>query len=149
MRSPARRGSQTLLEGLERDNIFLVPLDDSRRWWRYHNLFADVLRARLQQAAPERVPVLHRNASTWFEEHGVIDPAIQHAVAADDVERAARLVEVQAQAYLIRNETATVQRWISLLPEDVVHARPRLGLIAAALARISGRIEDVNLSWRT
>ena len=135
--------SQTLLEGLERDNIFLIALDDSRRWWRYHHLFADVLRARLQQADPERVSVLHRNAATWFEEHGMIDPAIQHAILAHDVEAAARLVEQHAQAYLIRNETATVQRWVGALPEDVVHARARLGLIAAALARISGRIEDV------
>ena len=136
-------GSQTLLEGLERDNIFLIALDDSRRWWRYHHLFADVLRARLQQADPERVAILHRNAATWFEEHGMIDPAIQHAILAYDVETAARLVEQHAQAYLIRNETATVQRWVDALPEDVVHARARLGLIAAALARLSGRIEDV------
>ncbi len=135
--------SQTLLEGLERDNVFLIALDDSRRWWRYHQLFADVLRARLYQADAERVPVLQRNAATWFEEHGMIDPAIQHALHAHEVERAARLVEVHAQAYLIRNETATVQRWIGLLPDDLVHARARLGLIAAALARIRGRIEDV------
>ncbi len=135
--------SQSLLEGLERDNIFLIALDDSRRWWRYHHLFADVLRARLQQADPERVPMLHRNAATWFAEHGMIEPAIQHAVLANDLERAARLVEQHAQAYLLRNETATVQRWVAALPEDVVHARARLGLIAAALARIGGRIEDV------
>ncbi len=134
---------QTRLESLEHENIFLIALDDSRRWWRYHQLFADVLRARLQQVDPERVSVLHHNAATWFEEHGMIDPAIQHAILAHDVEAAARLVEQHAQAYLIRNETATVQRWVCALPQDVVHAQARLGLIAAALARISGRIEDV------
>jgi LuxR family maltose regulon positive regulatory protein len=89
------------------------------------------------------VPVLHANAGAWFEAHGMIDPAMQHALLAQDIERAGRLVEQHAEAFLIRNETATVQRWVNTLPRAVVHARPRLGLIAAALARISGRIDEV------
>jgi LuxR family transcriptional regulator, maltose regulon positive regulatory protein len=77
-----RADSQTLLETLERANLFLVPLDEVRGWWRYHHLFADLLRARLQQTDPERVLGLHRNAAAWLQRHGLLDDAIRHALAA-------------------------------------------------------------------
>jgi len=93
-----RTDSQVMLEAIERANLFLLPLDEVRRWWRYHHLFADLLRARLQQAHPDRVPALHRNAAAWLERRGLVDDAIRHALAAGEVEWAARLVEQHAQA---------------------------------------------------
>ena len=83
-----------MLETLDRDNLFLVPLDDQRRWYRYHHLFADMLQARLLDERPDEVPGLHRRASAWHEEHGDTTAAIEHALAAGDVERAAGLVEL-------------------------------------------------------
>jgi LuxR family maltose regulon positive regulatory protein len=79
-----RPGGQAMLERLERANLFLVPLDEVRGWWRYHQLFADLLRARLQRELPERVPALHRNAAAWQGEHGLADDAVGHALAAGD-----------------------------------------------------------------
>jgi LuxR family maltose regulon positive regulatory protein len=136
-------GSQALLERIERANLFLVALDDERRWWRYHRLFADLLRARLQQAQPDRVPALHRNAAAWLEEHGLIDDAVHHAVAAEEVEWAARLVEQHTQARFQRGEGGTVDRWLAALPAELVRARPRLSLARAIWALINGRVDEV------
>jgi ATP/maltotriose-dependent transcriptional regulator MalT len=88
-----RPGSQALLEGAERAGLFLIPLDEVRGWWRYHHLFADLLRARLQAEQPGRVPGLHRNAAAWYAERGLADDAIRHAVAAGEMSLAARLIE--------------------------------------------------------
>ncbi|MDQ1668245.1 MAG: hypothetical protein QOE40_306, partial [Actinomycetota bacterium] len=81
-------GGKVMLEALDRGNLFLVPLDDRRRWYRYHHLFADVLRARLLDEQPDQVPDLHRRASAWSEQHGEQSVAIEHALAAEDFERA-------------------------------------------------------------
>jgi LuxR family maltose regulon positive regulatory protein len=134
--------SQLLLEELEHDNVFLLALDDERRWWRYHHLFADLLQARLRQDAPERVPALHRAAARWFEEHAYVDEAIRHALLSGDPEWAARLIEAQAQAVLMRNESETLQRWLLALPRELIAARAELSLIRAILAKISGHVED-------
>jgi LuxR family transcriptional regulator, maltose regulon positive regulatory protein len=80
-----RPGSQALLEQAERAGLFVVPLDEVRGWWRYHHLFADLLRARLQQQQPTRIPTLHRNAAAWYAERGLADDAIRHAVAAGEM----------------------------------------------------------------
>ena len=88
-----RTGSQALLEQVERAGLFLVPLDEVRGWWRYHHLFADLLRARLQQEQPGQVVQLHRNAAAWYEGHGLPDDAIRHAVSAGEMVWAARLIE--------------------------------------------------------
>ena len=92
--SPARTSGKAMLEALERGNLFLVPLDDRRRWYRYHHLFADVLRARLLDEQPDHVPDLHRRASAWYEQNGEPSEAIRHALAAEDFPRAADLVEL-------------------------------------------------------
>jgi LuxR family transcriptional regulator, maltose regulon positive regulatory protein len=134
--------SQQLLEQVERANLFLVPLDDVRGWWRYHHLFADLLRARLQQWA-ERVPELHRAAATWCERHGLADDAIRHARAAGDLPWAARLVEQHFEALLGRREDATLRRWLELLPAEVVRSRPRLCLLQAFWALIGSQVEAV------
>src|SRR5215207_9524361 len=136
-----RGDSQALLEQVERANLFLVPLDEVRGWWRYHQLFADLLRARLAQEQPERVPQLHRNAAAWSEAHGLVDDAIRHALAAGDATWAARLVERHLDGLLLRGEGATVQRWFAVLPAELVGSRPRLLLTQTLLALISGRLE--------
>ena len=139
-----RVGSQALLERVERAGLFLVPLDEVRGWWRYHHLFADLLRARLQDQQPGRVAQLHRNAAAWCEERGLADDAIGHAVAAGDTTWAARLIERHFDTvYSVRGEGATIQRWLSALPADLIPSRPRLLLAQGLLAAWSGRAEAV------
>ena len=120
-----------------------VPLDDVRGWWRYHHLFADLLRARLQRERPERVPELHRAAAGWCERHGLVDEAIRHARAAGDLTWAARLVEQHFEAVVGRREDATLRRWLEALPAEVVRSRPRLCLLQAFWALIGSRVEAV------
>ena len=140
-----RTGSQALLEQVERAGLFLVPLDEVRGWWRYHHLFADLLRARLQDEQPGRVAPLHRNAAAWSEEHGLADEAIRHAVAAGEMTWAARLIERHFDAvYYLRGEAETIQRWLSALPADLVRSRPRLLLAQALMAAASGRVAAVS-----
>jgi LuxR family maltose regulon positive regulatory protein len=142
-----RTVSQAMLETIERAGLFLMPLDDVRGWWRYHQLFADLLRARLRQEQPARVARLHRNAAAWCEEHGLADDAVQHAVAAGDANWAARLIEQHFDTVCVsRGETATTQRWLSALPADLVSSRPRLLLAQAFLAAHSGGAEEVERS---
>jgi LuxR family maltose regulon positive regulatory protein len=138
-----RSDSQQLLERIERANLFVVPLDEVHGWWRYHQLFADLLQGRLHQQQPDRVPQLHRAAAAWCEDHGLADEAIRHAVAAGDSDWAARLVEQHVEALYRRSEAATMQRWYAALPAALVRSRPRLSLVLAAGADIAGRLEEV------
>jgi ATP/maltotriose-dependent transcriptional regulator MalT len=139
-----RAGSQALLEQAERAGLFVVPLDEVRGWWRYHHLFADLLRARLQQEQPGRVSELHRNAADWYAERGLADDAIQHAIAAREMTWAARLIEqYYDELFYLHGEGATIHRWLSALPGDLVGSRPRLLLTQALLALISGHLETV------
>ena len=104
-----RPGSQALLEQAERAGLFVVPLDEARGWWRYHHLFADLLRARLQAEQPGRVPELHRNAAAWYAERELADDAIRHAVAAGEMTWAARLIEQHYDAvFFLHGEGATI-----------------------------------------
>ena len=138
-----RTGSQALLEQVEQAGLFLLPLDEVRGWWRYHRLFADLLRARLQQK-PARAARLHRSAAAWHEEHGLADEAIRHAAAAGEMTWAARLIERNFDAvYRLRGEPSTIQRWISALPGGLLQSRPRLLLAQAQLAAAASRMEDV------
>ena len=138
-----RPGGRALLEQAERAGLFVVPLDEVRRWWRYHHLFADLLRARLPQEQPGRVPVLHRNAAAWYAERGLADDAVRHAVAAGETAWAARLIERHFdELFYLRGEGATIHRWLSALPADLVRSRPRLLLTQALLALIGGRLEE-------
>ena len=138
-----RPGSQVLLEQTERAGLFVVPLDEMRGWWRYHHLFADLLRARLQAEQPARVPELHRNAAAWYAERGLADDAIRHAVAAGEMTWAARLIEQHFDAaHSLRGEAATVQRWLTRLPADLVRSRPRLLLAQGVQAVTGGRLEE-------
>jgi LuxR family transcriptional regulator, maltose regulon positive regulatory protein len=115
-----RTGSQALLEQVERAGLFLVPLDEERGWWRYHHLFADLLRARLLGEQPGQAMQLHRNAAAWYEKHDLADDAIQHAVAAGEMTWAARLIEQHFDYGLQRAwRGTTIQRWLSALPDDL------------------------------
>ena len=137
-------GSQALLEEAERAGLFLIPLDEVRGWWRYHHLFADLLRARLQEEQPGRVTQLHRNAAAWYEQHGLADDAIGHAAAAGEMLWAARIIEQHFDmVYYVRGEAATIHRWLSVLPAEVVRSRPRLLLAQAMMAATSGHLEVV------
>jgi LuxR family maltose regulon positive regulatory protein len=139
-----RPGSQALLEQAERAGLFLVPLDEVRGWWRYHHLFADLLRARLQAEQPSRAAQLHRNAAAWYDDHEMTDDAIRHAVAAGETAWAARLIEQHFDELIyVRGEGVTVRRWLSTLPGDLVRTRPRLLLAQAYLASVSGHRETV------
>ena len=126
-----RAGSQAMLQDIERAGLFLVPLDEVRGWWRYHHLFADLLRARLQAEQPGLVPALHRAAAAWCEEHDLADDAVRHALAAGDAAWDARLIERHVETLLGRSEGATLRRWLSALPAEAVRDRPRLCLAQA------------------
>ena len=127
-------GGAATLESLERRNLLIVPLDDRRRWYRYHRLFADVLRSRLFADPSEDVAALHRRASVWFEAEGETDAAVRHAAAAGDVDRAADMVELAAPALRRHRREAVIRRWIDVVPADVVRVRPVLaGAFVAAL----------------
>ncbi|HLN70362.1 MAG TPA: LuxR C-terminal-related transcriptional regulator [Streptosporangiaceae bacterium] len=139
-----RAGSQALLEQIEAAGLFVVPLDEVRGWWRYHHLFADLLRARLQEEQPGRAAQLHCNAAAWYEEHGLADDAIGHAVAAGQMTWAARIIEQHFDVvFNFRGEVATIHRWLSVLPAEVVRSRPRLLLAQALMAVTSGHLEVV------
>ncbi|MEV6494363.1 hypothetical protein AB0M20_37945, partial [Actinoplanes sp. NPDC051633] len=136
-------GGGAMLEALERGNLFLVPLDNRRRWYRYHHLFADVLHARLRDEQADRVSGLHRRASAWYAQHGEVAAAIHHALAAEDFERAADLVERAMPAMRRDRREATLRGWLELLPDHLFPARPVLsnGYVGALLA--TGELEGV------
>ncbi len=130
-----RLGSAEMLARLEREDLFLVPIDPQGVWFRYHHLFADVLRARLRQVHPDLEKVLHGRAAEWYERNGFIREAIPHAAAAGDADRAARLLERWAPDLLGGGETATLIHQIEALPEATVQSRPWL-LVYGAWARV-------------
>jgi LuxR family maltose regulon positive regulatory protein len=127
-------GAQTL-ELLERRNLFVVPLDDQRRWYRYHHLFADVLRSHLL-AQHADVPELHRRASRWYAEAGAVEDAVRHAVAAGEIGAAAELVELALPELRRDRREGVIRRWVDQLPVEVVDDRPLLaaGFIGALMA---------------
>ncbi len=118
--------AQKTLEYLEQSNIFLVSLDEKRRWYRYHHLFAEVLRHRLQRLCPDLLPELHLKASLWYENHGETATAIEHALLSSDTDRAATLIEYACGAWMMKGETTTLLRWIEALPAHIVRSRPKL-----------------------
>ena len=126
-----RTGSQAMLADIERAGLFVVPLDEVRGWWRYHHLFADLLRTRLQAEQPGRAVELHRAAAVWCEEHDLADDAVRHALGAGEAAWAARLVERHVEELLGRSEGVTLSRWVSALPAESVRGRPRLCLAQA------------------
>jgi LuxR family maltose regulon positive regulatory protein len=136
------RDGQRMLERLEEGNLFLIPLDDKRRWYRYHHLFAEFLRQQLYEQRSVLVPDLHRRASHWYEDNGLVEDAVGHALAAKDFSIAARLVEDNAADRLMRREIATLLGWVEALPDELVLMRPRLCLAYAFVLFENGQMEE-------
>jgi len=137
-----RPGSQAMLEAVERAGLFLTPLDEVRGWWRYHPLFADLLRARLHKDRPGALPALHRAAAAWFDASGLVHEAIEHALAAGQTTRAAAMIERNFDDLVERAEGATVDRWVAALPAGLVRTRTRLLLAQAVWMILSGRLAE-------
>ena len=135
-------GGKAMLQTLDRANLFVVPLDDNRRWYRYHHLFADVLQTHLSDEHPDRVAELHRRASHWYAGAGEVAPAVRHALACGDVDHAAELVEGAIPALLRSRQEATIRGWLDDLPDEVVRVRPVLasGFVAALMSM--GEFDD-------
>ena len=123
-----RKDSQAILERLEEANLFVVPLDDARVWYRYHHLFADVLQARLRQTQPDQIPNLHRHAANWHVGQGMTDEAIRYALSFGNFDEAARLIESVATGMLHRGASVSLMRWLDAMPDEMIRARPRLCL---------------------
>ena len=113
----AEKTAQTVLEQLEAANLFLIPLDGERRWYRYHHLFADLLRQRLRQTQPEQAPTLHRRASEWYALHGFQLEAVHHALAGGDLRERPSLIEATGLSLIGQGAFTTVRNWIDTLPE--------------------------------
>jgi LuxR family maltose regulon positive regulatory protein len=144
--------SQAVLEHLDSSNLFIVPLDNERCWYRYHHLFADLLRQRLrQQVGPQAMACLHQRASAWYERHDLVSEAIEHAVSAEDFERAAYLIERAAETVLMRGEFASLLSWTEAMPKEMMRTRPLLAVYGVwgvllggrSLAEIESRLQDV------
>jgi LuxR family maltose regulon positive regulatory protein len=129
--SPVNRASQDILQKIEKANLFLVPLDTERRWYRYHHLFADLLQVRLREAAPGLIPELHSRASLWFEQEGLPADAVRHAIAAGDFERVAHLIDLNAERMWMAGEHPTLRNWLASLPDRLLHSDPRLLIVFA------------------
>jgi LuxR family maltose regulon positive regulatory protein len=123
-----RADGRAMLEQLDRSNLFVVALDDRRHWYRYHHLFADVLRARLTDEDPDLIDELHRRASTWYAANGEPAAAIEHAMAGHDVDEAARLIELTAPVLRQGRQEGTLRRWLEALPDEVFADRPVLAI---------------------
>jgi LuxR family transcriptional regulator, maltose regulon positive regulatory protein len=131
------------LEALERRNLFVVPLDDRRHWYRYHHLFAEVLHARLRAEQPDIVAMLHRRASAWYEQHGAMADAIHHALAGDDATRAAVLVELAWVDIRRSRQEATMRGWLKAIPREVIRRRPVLSVSYAHVLLAGSEVEGV------
>jgi LuxR family maltose regulon positive regulatory protein len=139
-----RRDSAEVLERIERDNLFVLPLDTTREWYRYHLLFGELLRHELQRSHPERVAALHRRAHDWYRAEGAIPDAIEHAAAAGDVDDAAELIATNWNDYFNRGHLDTVDRWLAALPPESVPGDPRLSMARAWLALDRGAISEAD-----
>ena len=146
----ASRGSGAMLETLHRQNLFLIPLDDRRQWYRFHHLFADVLQSHQASVGADELPILHRRASDWYEQHGERHKAIEHALAAADFEGAAALIELAIPETSRNRGEATIRGWARALPAELVRARPVLGigLVGGLVSRgefdgIEDRLRDI------
>jgi LuxR family maltose regulon positive regulatory protein len=138
-------GSASVLAKIERENLFVVPLDMSRRWYRYHHLFGELLRAELQRSEPDLVAGLHRRAAAWFEAEGLVDEAVRHLVAAGDIAGSADLIAADWVNEFNGGGLSTVSGWLDLLPDDSVRQDPRLGAVRAWIALNVGQFDDAHM----
>jgi LuxR family maltose regulon positive regulatory protein len=136
-----RDDSQALLEQVERSNLFLIPLDDERRWYRYHHLFAEVLRTRLRQTRPTLVPELHHRASCWYEQHKLFEEAVTHALAVPDPERAVDLIEQYARFTNFPSRFQILLGWLNRLPDALVRSHPSLCIMHAIMLMLTHQLD--------
>ncbi|WP_312476188.1 LuxR C-terminal-related transcriptional regulator [Neobacillus sp.] len=136
------------LRSLERGNFFVVPLDDRRKWYRYHHLFAEVLSAHLRSDQPDQVAELHRRASIWYEQNGSADDAVRHALAAEDFARAANLVELAIPTLRRSRQEAAMLGWLKALPDELICYRPVLSVWYAGALLAGGKLDDVEYRLR-
>ena len=130
---------QSTLEKLERANLFVVPLDEERYWYRYHHLFADLLRQRLRRIQADRIPMLHQRASKWYAKNGFAEEAIEHSLRASDFEQAAYLIEEHIDDSWMQGEHTQLRRWLFKLPDEFKTTRPQLCIYNAWYLYISGQ----------
>jgi LuxR family maltose regulon positive regulatory protein len=135
-------GSRGVLAEIERSNLFLVPLDNRREWYRYHHLFGQLLEHELERSEPQRVPELHQRASAWYRAQGHVSDAIHHAARAGDARSAADLIAEHWNSFFNHGRLATVASWLDALPSEAVEVDPRLAIARAWLALDFGRIEE-------
>lgn len=135
-------GSASVLQDIERENLFVVPLDTSRRWYRYHQLFGELLRTELRRTEPDLVADLHRRAATWFEAEGLVDEAVRHLLAAGDIARSADLIAADWVAEFNSGGVSTISGYLDLLPEETVLQDPRLSVARAWIALSVGQLDD-------
>jgi LuxR family transcriptional regulator, maltose regulon positive regulatory protein len=140
-----REDGQEMLESLERANLFTIPLDEERRWYRYHHLFSEFLRERLHRTQPDQEPRLHRKASAWYEHNGLVHEAVDHALAAADLETGARLIEDNFRDMLAHGEATLLLNWLEALPEELVRSRPQLCIPCAWARLLTGQLEGAEL----
>ncbi|MBE0699478.1 MAG: helix-turn-helix transcriptional regulator, partial [Anaerolineaceae bacterium] len=136
-----QENSNALLDTLERANLFIIPLDDKRQWFRYHQLFADVLRTHLVEAQPQQIPILHQRAGKWFEGNGLVSDAIRHALAARDFEWAADMIELAWPAMDKSRQSARWLEWVKSIPGKLLRTRPVLCIGYAWALLDSGKLE--------
>jgi LuxR family maltose regulon positive regulatory protein len=117
-----KNDGQGMLELLEQANLFIIPLDNERRWYRYHHLFADLLRSRLLEKKPDQVQILHQRACEWFEHEGMLPDAVKHALTVNEFHRAAHLIEKAAEIQRQAGEIATLTGWMNALPDSIRRA---------------------------
>jgi LuxR family maltose regulon positive regulatory protein len=145
--SPSATGDSTgeaMLAYLQQHNLFIIPLDDEHQWYRYHHLFADLLGNLLRKRQPlEHIQQLHSRACAWYDQNGLAAKAVSHALAAEDFERAAQLIERYSLAMVARGELTTLLRWIDALPQDIARGRPWLCLHQAWPLTFAGRTAAV------
>ncbi|WP_231123302.1 LuxR C-terminal-related transcriptional regulator [Mycobacterium asiaticum] len=134
--------ASSVLEKIDRENLFVVPLDTSRHWYRYHQLFGELLRTELRRSEPTLVADLHRRAATWFETEGLVDEAVRHLIAAGDIERSAELIAADWVEEFNGGGLSTVSAMLDLLPEETVLHDPRLCVARAWIALSVGQLDD-------
>lgn len=139
-----RDDCQEIIESLEQANLFIIALDNERQWYRYHSLFADLLRQRLQQlVSDDEVAALHARASDWYEEQNIVTEAVLHARLAGDQERAADLIESVADRMLNRGLLETLINWLTTMPDEVRCCRPKLSAFCIWSMLSSGRVDEI------
>lgn len=136
--------NQNLLSQLELSNLFIIPLDNDRIWYRYHHLFADLLRTRLKQASPELISTLHSRASAWYEKNGWIEESITHSLAARDWKKAGHMIALNIPAYLEDGQLATIMKWINALPQEIIFNNPQLCALVAEVYSQGGLIDQID-----